>query len=105
MLRHSCQLIPVAMWTNKRLTIWTNRHIIYAYVPLLMHKEKGMRTTLDLPGPLIAEAMKLSNQKTKTAVIISALEDFVRKTRISDLKKYKGKVDLDIDLNSLRKRK
>ena len=63
-----------------------------------------MRTTLDLPGPLIAEAMKLSHHKTKTAVIISALEDFVRKTKISDLKKYKGKVDLDTDLNTLRKR-
>ena len=64
-----------------------------------------MRTTLDLPDPLLTEAMKLSNQKTKTAVIISALEDFVRKTRISGLKKYKGKVDIDIDLNTLRKRK
>ena len=64
-----------------------------------------MRTTLDLPSSLIDEAMKLSNQKTKTAVIISALEESVRKTRISDLKRYKGKVDLDIDLNTLRKRK
>lgn len=64
-----------------------------------------MRTTLDIPAPLITEAMKRSHQKTKTAVIINALEDFVRKTRISGLKKYKGKIDLDIDLNALRKRK
>lgn len=64
-----------------------------------------MRTTLDIPASLINEAMKLSHQKTKTAVIINALEDFVRKTRISGLKKYKGKIDLDIDLNALRKRR
>jgi len=64
-----------------------------------------MRTTLDLPASLVSEAMKLSNQKTKTAVIISALEDFVRKARISGLTKYRGKIDLDIDLNTLRKRK
>ena len=64
-----------------------------------------MRTTLDLPGQLVEEALKLSHQKTKTAVIISALEDFVRKARISDIKKYRGKIDLDIDLNSLRDRK
>ncbi len=70
-----------------------------------MHKENVMRTTLDLPGPLVSEAMKLSHHKTKTAVIISALEDLVRKTRISNLKKYRGKVDLEIDLNTLRKRK
>ncbi len=64
-----------------------------------------MRTTLDLPDSLLSEAMKLSNQKTKTAVIISALEEFVRKTKIVDLKKYKGKVDINMDLNTLRKRK
>ncbi len=63
-----------------------------------------MRTTLDLPAQLISEAMKLSHQKTKTALIISALEDFIRKARISGIKKYKGKVDLDIDLNTLRQR-
>ena len=64
-----------------------------------------MRTTLDIPAPLITEAMKLSHQKTKTAVIINALEDFVRKTRISGLKKYRGKINLNIDLNALRKRR
>ena len=64
-----------------------------------------MRTTLDLPEPLLNEALKLSHQKTKTAVIIAALEDFVRKARISDIKKYKGKIDLDLDLDALRDRK
>ena len=51
------------------------------------------------------EALKVSHQKTKTAVIIAALEDLVRKARISGIKNYKGKVDLDIDLNMLRDRK
>ena len=63
-----------------------------------------MRTTLDLPEALIAEAMKLSHQRTKTAVIIAALEDYIRKSRIQGLKKYKGRVDLDTDLDRLRKR-
>jgi hypothetical protein len=53
-----------------------------------------MRTTLDLPMPLIERAIKVSHQKTKTAVIIEALEDFVRKSRIQDLKKFKGVVFL-----------
>ena len=64
-----------------------------------------MRTTLDLPASLLKEALKVSHQKTKTAVIITALEEFVRKSRIQGLKKFKGKVDLDIDLNTLRKRR
>ena len=63
-----------------------------------------MRTTLDLPEPLIAEAMKATHQRTKTAVIVTALEDLVRKSRIHGLIKFKGEVDLDLDLNTLRKR-
>ena len=63
-----------------------------------------MRTTLDLPEDLLKEAMLVSNIKTKTKVITIALEELVRKSKISDLKKYKGKVDLEIDLNALRNR-
>lgn len=63
-----------------------------------------MRTTLDLPKALVEEAVRLSHHRTKTAVIITALEDFVRKNKIQNLKRYKGKVDVDIDLSALRKR-
>lgn len=63
-----------------------------------------MRTTLDLPETLVNEALKLSKGKTKTATITEALEDFVRKNRVQDLRKYKGAVDLDVDLDVLRDR-
>jgi len=64
-----------------------------------------MRTTLDIPEDLINEAMKTSHINTKTKVIIAALEGLIRKSKISDLKNYKGKVDLEIDLNVVRGRK
>ena len=63
-----------------------------------------MRTTLDLPESLLKNAMKLTHTGTKTAVIVRALEKLVRKSEISELKKYKGKIDLEIDLNELRER-
>ncbi len=63
-----------------------------------------MRTTLDLPENLIEEAMKTSHIQTKTKVIITALEELIRKSKISELKKFKGKVDLDIDLDIIRGR-
>jgi len=63
-----------------------------------------MRTTLDLPESLLKEAMKVTHTGTKTAVIVKALEEIVRKSKISGIKKYKGKIDLDIDLNELRDR-
>lgn len=64
-----------------------------------------MRTTLDLPENLLNEAMKVTHAKTKTAVIIKALEELIRKSTISDIKKYRGKINLDIDLDLLRERR
>ena len=63
-----------------------------------------MRTTLDLPEELLIEAMKVTQIKTKTKVIMTALEDLIRKSKISELKAFKGKIDLVIDLNDLRGR-
>ena len=62
-----------------------------------------MRTTLDLPNTLIAEAMKLTGEKTKAGVIKIALLALIEKGKIKDLKRH-GKVDLNIDLSMLRKR-
>jgi hypothetical protein len=64
-----------------------------------------MRTTLDLPKDLIDEAMKAANIHTKTQLIITALEELIRKSKISALKEFKGKVDLDIDLETIRGRR
>ncbi len=64
-----------------------------------------MRTTLDLPENLLKEAMKTTHIQTKTKVIITALEELIRKSKISELKKFKGKLDLDIDLDAIRGRK
>ena len=63
-----------------------------------------MRTTLDLPEPLVTRAMQVANIKTKTKVIITALADLIQKSEIAGLKDYKGKVDLDIDMKVLRNR-
>ena len=64
-----------------------------------------MRTTLDLPEDLVAEAMKVSGIKTKTKVIITALEQLIKKSKIAEIKEYKGQIDLDIDIDKLRGRK
>ena len=63
-----------------------------------------MRTTLDLPENLVLDAMKITQTKTKTQVIIRALEELIQKSQISDLKKFKGKINLEIDLDAIRDR-
>jgi hypothetical protein len=71
-----------------------------------MHiKEAAMRTTLDLPEELLNQAMKVSHIGTKTQVIITALEGLIRRSAISEIKNYKGRVTLDIDLDKLRGRR
>ncbi len=64
-----------------------------------------MRTTLDLPDELVKEAMEATRIKTKTKVIITALEQLVRKAQLAELKDFKGEINLDIDLESIRGRK
>lgn len=63
-----------------------------------------MRTTLDLSAPLLEEAMALTKIRTKTEVITCALENLIQKEKVQQLKNYYGKIDLDIDLDALRKR-
>jgi hypothetical protein len=63
-----------------------------------------MRTTLDLPKSLIDEAMTLTHIETKTELIKIALENLIQKEKIKNLTKYFGKVSLDIDLDTIRKR-
>lgn len=63
-----------------------------------------MRTTLDIPENLLNEAMRVTHTETKTAVIVLALEELIRKARIAELKQFKGKIELDIDLDNLRSR-
>lgn len=63
-----------------------------------------MRTTLDIPEALLRTAMQASQTKTRTQVIILALEELIRRHNIARLKQFKGKVDLDIDLDQIRGR-
>jgi hypothetical protein len=63
-----------------------------------------MRTTLDLPESLIEEAMALTHIQTKTELIKTALQNLIQREKIKSLKAYFGKVDLEIDLDTLRDR-
>ena len=63
-----------------------------------------MRSTLDLPETLIHEAMSLTKIKTKTELIKYALENVIQREKIKSLTEYFGKINLDIDLDTLRNR-
>jgi len=63
-----------------------------------------MRTTLDLPGPLLDEAQRLLGFKSKTDTVVLSLTELVRRRRVDELKSLAGHVDLRIDLDRARRR-
>lgn len=63
-----------------------------------------MRTTLDIPRPLIEEARDLLGFKSKTDTVILALKELIRRQRIEELKNLFGSIELEIDLEHSRRR-
>ena len=63
-----------------------------------------MRTTLDIPTHLIDEARRLLGFKSKTDTVVLSLRDLIRRKRLEELKELMGRVQLDIDLPSSRRR-
>ena len=66
--------------------------------------EVRMKTTLALNEVLLAEAMKWTGDKTKTAAINTALEQIIKSKKRERLIGFAGKMDLDTDLDITRKR-
>ncbi len=65
-----------------------------------------MRSTLDIDGKLLTEALKISGAKTKKEVINLTLEEYIRHAKLDRLKKrYSGNPILMTQklLNKLRK--
>lgn len=61
-----------------------------------------MRTTLDLPDNLLAQAQRACGARTKTMTVVMALQQLVNSSKIEELRTLRGKVRLDIDLKALR---
>jgi hypothetical protein len=63
-----------------------------------------MRTTLDIPEPLIEEARLLLGFKSKTDTVVLSLQELIRRKRIDELKAMMGNVRLEIDVPKSRRR-
>lgn len=63
-----------------------------------------MRTTIDLPEDLITKAMQVTGSKSKIEAIKKALHEVIEREKRLKLLNFRGKIDLDVDLDSLRNR-
>ena len=62
-----------------------------------------VRTTLDIPDDILTEAMLLAGTKNKTTTVIISLQELINRKKIEKLRALRGKIDLDIDLDALRR--
>ncbi len=54
-----------------------------------------MRTTLDLDPKLLEDVVKATGQKSKAKAVSSALQDYIRRIRIGELRAMAGRIPLD----------
>jgi Arc/MetJ family transcription regulator len=62
----------------------------------------SMKTTLDIPEKLLAEAMKAAGATTKRDAVMRALEDFNRRERLRKLTERLGRSDTFMSADELR---
>jgi len=61
-----------------------------------------MRTTLIIPDDLMKDLIEETGEKSKTLLVCRSLKEMLERVRRENLKRLRGKIDLDIDLESLR---
>mgnify|MGYP001443828527 CR=1 FL=1 len=60
-----------------------------------------MRTTLNVDDAVLDEVVKLTGEKNKSKAVNRALEEYLRRRRIAELKEMAGKIDLVDNLKEL----
>lgn len=64
-----------------------------------------MKTTLDLPDGLLDEAVRIGKRGTKTATIVLALQELIRREKLARLQSMRGSMPgFHLDLDVLRAR-
>jgi Arc/MetJ family transcription regulator len=60
-----------------------------------------MKTTLDIPEDLLAEAMAVAGVRTKREAVVQALEDFNRRAKLRTLARRLGRSKTFMDFEEL----
>lgn len=63
-----------------------------------------MKTNIDLDDGLIDEAMRVTGERTKTAVVHRALRELVRIEALRRVREHRGQIHWDGDLDQMRER-
>jgi metal-responsive CopG/Arc/MetJ family transcriptional regulator len=61
-----------------------------------------MRTTIDLPEPLLDEVQAVTQASTRREALVIALEDYLRRQKLRAVISAAGDLDLELDVRALR---
>ena len=64
-----------------------------------------MRTTVEIPDGLMTEALRSSQAKTKTMVIVLGLKELINRHKLEQLRALRGQLQLTVDVDKARKRR
>lgn len=64
-----------------------------------------MRTSLDIPGPLLEEAKHVVGVKTKTQAIVLALTELIQRRKSRKVLELKGSLSGSYDYKAFRKKR
>ena len=64
-----------------------------------------MATNLAINDDLIENAKKIGGHKTKKAVVVEALQEYIQRRKQQEILKYFGKIDFDPDYDYKKQRK
>jgi len=62
-----------------------------------------MRTTINIADDLLNDIIKRTKAKTKTEAITKALEEFIRRKRMGEIKSLFGKIKFNLDWKKLER--
>lgn len=63
-----------------------------------------MKTILEIPESLVQQARSITRIASDNELVVYALERLVDSNSLATIKQYKGKLDLDINVDVLRGR-
>ena len=63
-----------------------------------------MRTTVTLDYEILDELLKTTKARSKTSAVREAISDYLRRSKIKEIKALKGKLDFDLTAEEIRDR-
>jgi hypothetical protein len=61
-----------------------------------------MKTTLNIPDDLVNKTMRLSGSKTKTAAIVTAMKEYIRRKKLEQIVELEGTLQFSDDWEKAR---